>query len=126
MQRQVVWSMNRPNDNDTKTDCFSYIVKQYHFYIDNVGTLAKKVLSKPWTILSKQSRRKKKKQVNIDLTIVFFNECSFPLVNYFLSYIHHLFIHEEINKIKCEKYCFVQKYNTWNYINQSSLIEVNI
>ncbi len=70
MQQQVVWSINFSND-DNKTDCFSYIVKQCHFYIENVGIVAKKVLSKPWSILTKQSIRKKKKQVNIYKTILF-------------------------------------------------------
>ncbi len=70
MQQQVVWSTNLPNnddddDDDNKINCFSYIVKQCNFYIENVGIIAKKVLCKPWSILSKQSIRKKKKQVNI-------------------------------------------------------------
>ncbi len=62
MQQQIVWSMNLSNDNP-KTDCFSYIVQHCNFCIENVGLVAKKVLCKPWSILSK---RKKKKQVNID------------------------------------------------------------
>ena len=65
MQEQVIWSMNVHND-DNKTDCFHYIVKQCSFYIENFGIIAKKVLCKPWSILSKQSIRKKKKQVNIN------------------------------------------------------------
>jgi hypothetical protein len=64
MQQQVVSSINLPND-DNKTDCFSYIVKQCNFYIETLGIVVKKVLCKPWPILSKQSTRKKKKQVNI-------------------------------------------------------------
>ena len=63
MQQQVVWSMNVSND-DNKTDCFSYIVEQCNFYIENLGIVVKKVLCKPWPLLSKQSIRKKKKQVN--------------------------------------------------------------
>jgi len=69
MQQQVVWSINLSN-GDNKTDCFSYIVKQCHFYIEHVGIVAKKVLSKPWSILTKQSIRKKKKQVNIYKTFI--------------------------------------------------------
>ncbi len=72
MQRQVVWSMNLHNDDDNKTDCFSYIAKKCSFYIENVGIIAKKVLCKPWSILSKQSIRKKKKQVKMNSPIFFF------------------------------------------------------
>ena len=70
MQQQIVSSINLHND-DNKTDCFRYIVKQCHFYIENFGMIVKKVLCKPWPIISKQSTRKKKKQVSPKRNLAF-------------------------------------------------------
>ncbi|CAF3398956.1 unnamed protein product [Rotaria sp. Silwood1] len=61
MQQQVVSLMTLHTD-DKKIDCFSYIVKQCSFYVENFGIIVKRVLCKPWPLLSKQSIRKKKKQ----------------------------------------------------------------
>ncbi|CAF2343091.1 unnamed protein product [Rotaria sp. Silwood2] len=61
MQQQVVSLMTLHTD-DNKIDCFSYIVKQCSFYVENFGIIVKRVLCKPWSQLSKQSIRKKKKQ----------------------------------------------------------------
>ncbi|CAF0930435.1 unnamed protein product [Rotaria sp. Silwood1] len=61
MQQQVVSLMTLHTD-DKKIDCFSYIVKQCNFYVENFGIIVKRVLCKPWPLLSKQSIRKKKKQ----------------------------------------------------------------
>ncbi|CAF0763164.1 unnamed protein product [Rotaria sordida] len=61
MQQQVV-SFTTLHNNDNKIDCFSYIVKQCHFYIENFGIIVKRVLCKPCPLLSKETKRKKKKQ----------------------------------------------------------------
>lgn len=68
-QRQVVWSINPSHVQQSKTDCFSYIAQQWQFYIEHLAFVAKKVLCKPWSRLSKSSRRRKKEQVNIDLLL---------------------------------------------------------
>ncbi|CAF0879756.1 unnamed protein product [Rotaria sordida] len=62
MQQQVV-SFTTLHNNDNKIDCFSYIVKQCHFYIENFGIIVKRVLCKPCPLLSKETKRKKKKQL---------------------------------------------------------------
>ncbi|CAF0898620.1 unnamed protein product [Rotaria sordida] len=66
MQQQVV-SFTTLHNNDNKIDCFSYIVKQCHFYIENFGIIVKRVLCKPCPLLSKETKRKKKKQYKTNL-----------------------------------------------------------
>jgi hypothetical protein len=84
MQQQVVSSMNVSND-DNKTDCFSYIVEQFNFHIENLGIVVKKVLCKPWPLLSKQSIRKKKKQVNNTFLLKVLRKTACLAYNHFLS-----------------------------------------
>ena len=73
-QRQVVWSINHPHSVKQPqriSDCFSYIAQQWQFYTEHISLVAKKVLSKPWSNISKSSQRTKTNQVNIDLLILF-------------------------------------------------------
>jgi len=42
--------------NQTKTECFHYLIKQYQICIEKFGSVAKKVLSKSWSIGKKQTQ----------------------------------------------------------------------
>lgn len=84
MQQPIVSPMNF-HKNGNKTDCFRYIVKQCSFYVENLGIVVKKVLCKPWPLLSKQSIRKKKKQVNNTFLLKVLRKTACLAYNHFLS-----------------------------------------
>ena len=70
-KQQVMWSKKLPeddnsnNNNNHNNNCFSYLLKKCSFCIENFNFTIERLLCKPWSILSKQLSRKKRKQVNI-------------------------------------------------------------
>ncbi|UJR28185.1 hypothetical protein I4U23_009438 [Adineta vaga] len=70
MSQQVLSSRNlhhRHGNNDDEINCFGYVVNQCNFYVEHFGIIMKKVICKSWSIKSKQSTRKKKKQKSTNL-----------------------------------------------------------
>ena len=103
-QRQVVWTINHPQvvtQQQHKTDCFSYIVEQCQLYVEYIGHVAKKVLSK-------SSRRTKTEQVNIDL--------------HSFSRVLSLSMDDKMTKFDRNKCILISQIYTQSFIDQSSQV----
>jgi hypothetical protein len=61
---QRVDSSILPSNDDNATDCLTYLVRQCHSYVANIGLVMKKVVCKTWPIVSRPLVHKKRKQVN--------------------------------------------------------------
>ena len=69
MSQQILPSNNVQHDDNDKINCYGYIIDQCSIYTERIGIVMKKILCKSWPLLSKQSTRKRNKEVNIDFVI---------------------------------------------------------
>ena len=69
MSQQILPSNNVQHDDNDKINCYGYIIDQCSIYTERIGTVMKKILCKSWPLLSKQSTRKRNKEVNIDFLL---------------------------------------------------------